>query len=218
MKLSIEEGGIILKDDRHKKILNYMYDYTKEKGFPPTVREIGEYIGLSSSSSIHAHLKQLEKKGYLYKDPSKNRAIEITKAGREFAEIQDKMMPLVGVVTAGSPILAVETTEDYFPIPPDLEYLDGKLFMLTIRGNSMINVGIYDGDSIMIKKQSTAKDGDVVIALNEDDEATCKTFYKEKNGMIRLQPENDTMEPIFVSADSCRILGIAVGLYRRLVK
>lgn len=200
------------KGEKQIEILQYIYNQVKKKGYPPTVREIGMATALSSTSTVHGHLARLEKNGFILRDPSKPRAIEFTKAGLDKLGIdeQDKI-PLIGVVTAGEPILAIEEATDYFPIPNDLELDRGNLFMLTIRGDSMMNVGILDGDQVIVRKQESASNGDIVIAMTEDDEATCKRFFKEKNH-IRLQPENDALDPIILN--DVKILGKVISLYR----
>nr|WP_319218137.1 transcriptional repressor LexA [uncultured Trichococcus sp.] len=199
------------KDSRQMEVLQYIYEEVQEKGYPPTVREIGNAVKLSSTSTVHGHLSRLEKNGFIQRDPTKPRAIELTQAGLDKLGIMSDKMPLLGTVTAGAPILAVEEATDYFPVPPDLKANSGSLFMLKIRGDSMIDAGIFDGDSVIIRKQSTAENGDIVIAMTDDDEATCKRFYKENN-YYRLQPENASMDPIIL--DSVLILGKVVGLYR----
>ncbi|MGB9343354.1 transcriptional repressor LexA [Trichococcus shcherbakoviae] len=199
------------KDSRQIEVLQYIYEEVQEKGYPPTVREIGNAVKLSSTSTVHGHLSRLEKNGFIQRDPTKPRAIELTQAGLDKLGIMSDKMPLLGTVTAGAPILAVEEATDYFPVPPDLKSASGSLFMLKIRGESMIDAGIFDGDSVIIRKQATAENGDIVIAMTDDDEATCKRFYKENN-YYRLQPENASMDPIIL--DSVIILGKVVGLYR----
>ncbi|GAB2319387.1 transcriptional repressor LexA [Alkalibacterium sp. s-m-22] len=200
------------KGERQIEILQYIYNQVKKKGYPPTVREIGMATALSSTSTVHGHLARLEKNGFILRDPSKPRAIEFTKAGLDKLGIDEEdKIPLLGVVTAGEPILAIEEATDYFPIPNDLELDRGNLFMLTIRGDSMMNVGILDGDQVIVRKQESASNGDIVIAMTEDDEATCKRFYKEKNH-IRLQPENDALDPIILN--DVKILGKVISLYR----
>ncbi|MGY3750473.1 transcriptional repressor LexA [Vagococcus acidifermentans] len=199
------------RSTRQLQVLQYIYDQVEEKGYPPTVREIGEAVDLSSTSTVHGHLSRLEKKGLIQRDPTKPRAIELTAAGLKSIGIRPNVIPMLGTVTAGEPILAVEDASDFFPIPPDLKYEDNSLFMLTIRGDSMINAGIFDGDHVIVRKQATADNGDVVIAMTAEDEATCKRFYKEKNH-FRLQPENDQLMPIIL--DTVTILGKVVGLYR----
>ena len=199
------------KDSRQIEVLQYIYEEVQEKGYPPTVREIGNAVKLSSTSTVHGHLSRLEKNGFIQRDPTKPRAIELTQAGLDKLGILSDKMPLLGTVTAGAPILAVEEATDYFPVPPDLQSNAGSLFMLKIRGESMIDAGIFDGDSVIVRKQNTAENGDIVIAMSDDDEATCKRFYKENN-YYRLQPENSSMDPIIL--DSVLILGKVVGLYR----
>ena len=199
------------KDSRQIEVLQYIYEEVQEKGYPPTVREIGNAVKLSSTSTVHGHLSRLEKNGFIQRDPTKPRAIELTQAGLDKLGILSDKMPLLGTVTAGAPILAVEEATDCFPVPPDLQSNAGSLFMLKIRGESMIDAGIFDGDSVIVRKQNTAENGDIVIAMTDDDEATCKRFYKENN-YYRLQPENSSMDPIIL--DSVLILGKVVGLYR----
>lgn len=195
--------------DKQKEIFNVIKDSILNKGYPPSVREIGELVGLKSTSSVHAHLSSLEKKGYIRKDPTKPRTIEITDDSFNLTRREVVNVPMVGTVAAGMPILAAENITDYFPIPS--EFLPNTdIFMLKVKGDSMINVGIHDGDQIIVSKQNTAKNGDIIVALVEDS-ATVKTFYKEKN-FYRLQPENDFMEPILVKEVS--ILGKVIGLFR----
>lgn len=201
-------------ENRQIEILKFIHTRVTEKGYPPTVREIGEAVQLSSTSTVHGHLSRLEKKGLILRDPTKPRAIELTASGLEKIDVQPASIPMLGVVTAGEPILAVEDASDFFPIPPDLVNSTGSLFMLTIRGESMINAGILDGDQVIVRKQQSAQNGDIVIAMTDEDEATCKRFYKEKN-YIRLQPENDYLEPIILP--DVTILGLVVGLYRHLL-
>ncbi len=201
-------------ENRQLEVLRFIHQRVSEKGYPPTVREIGEAVQLSSTSTVHGHLSRLEKKGYILRDPTKPRAIELTANGLEAIDIVSDSIPLLGVVTAGEPILAVEEAADFFPLPPDLTNDQGHLFMLTIKGESMINAGILDGDQVIVRKQDIAQNGDIVIAMTDENEATCKTFYKEKN-YYRLQPENDFMDPIILQ--SVKILGRVVGLYRNLI-
>ncbi|MDN2452362.1 transcriptional repressor LexA [Lactobacillus sp. UCMA15818] len=202
-------------EKRQMAVLRFIYERVNEKGYPPTVREICQAVDLSSTSTVHGHLARLEKKGYLQKDPTKPRAIELTAVGLEALGIEEHAdsIPMLGTVTAGMPILAVEEASEYFPLPPDFNSSD-NLFILTIRGESMINAGILNGDRVIIRKQESAENGEIVIAMNDDDEATCKRFFKE-DGYYRLQPENDTMAPIIL--DSVLILGKVVGLYRNLI-
>lgn len=194
-------------------VLEYIYKTVNAQGYPPTVREIGSAIGLSSTSTVHGHIDRLQKNGFLEKDPTKPRALEVTKLGLDALGVQDKnpTIPLLGVVTAGEPILAVEEATDFFPVPPEYENDSSNLFMLTIRGESMINAGILSGDQVIVRKQSTADNGTIVIAMTDENEATCKRFYRESDH-IRLQPENDTMAPIIL--DNVNILGKVVGLFR----
>ena len=187
-------------DTKQLEILRYIYDTVENRGFPPTVREICAAVGLSSTSTVHGHLSRLERKGFLIKDATKPRAQEI---------------PVVGVVTAGQPILAVEDISEYFPLPPDLESDAGELFMLKVHGNSMIKAGILNGDNVIVRKQSTANNGEIVVAMTDENEATVKRFFKEDDH-YRLQPENDTMAPIILQQVS--ILGKVVGLYRNNIQ
>lgn len=198
-------------DTKQLEILRYIYDTVKRRGFPPTVREICAAVELSSTSTVHGHLARLERKGLLIKDATKPRALEITSEGKKELGIKPTKIPVVGVVTAGQPILAVEDVEDFFPLPPDLQGDAGNLFMLKIHGESMVNAGILNGDNVIVRKQNSANNGEIVVAMTEDNEATVKRFYKEKDH-YRLQPENDTMSPIILSKVS--ILGKVVGLYR----
>ncbi len=201
-------------ENRQIEILKFIHTRVTEKGYPPTVREIGEAVQLSSTSTVHGHLSRLEKKGLILRDPTKPRAIELTSSGLEKIDVQPNSIPMLGVVTAGEPILAVDDASDFFPIPPDLANSTGSLFMLTIRGESMINAGILDGDQVIVRKQQSAQNGDIVIAMTDEDEATCKRFFKEQDH-IRLQPENDYLEPIILP--DVTILGLVVGLYRHLL-
>lgn len=199
-------------DSKQLAVLRFIHERVDTKGYPPTVREIGEAVSLSSTSTVHGHIARLEKKGLLTKDPTKPRAIELTPLGLDAIGINshENLIPMVGTVTAGVPILAVEQVTDYFPLPPDFNSSD-DLFMLTIRGESMINIGILNEDQVIVRKQSNAENGEIVIAMNEFDEATCKRFFKEENH-FRLQPENDSMAPIIL--DQVSILGKVIGLYR----
>lgn len=198
-------------DTKQLEILRYIYDTVERRGFPPTVREICAAVKLSSTSTVHGHLARLERKGLLIKDATKPRALEITDEGKKELGIKPKKIPVVGVVTAGQPILAVQDIDEYFPLPPDLENDAGELFMLKVHGESMINAGILNGDSVIVRKQNIANNGEIVVAMTDENEATVKRFYKE-NDHYRLQPENDTMAPIILSKVS--ILGKVVGLYR----
>ncbi len=195
---------------KQREILDYIKSEIVSRGYPPAVREICEAVNLKSTSSVHSHLETLEKNGYIRRDPTKPRAIEIIDDGFNLTRREIVNIPLVGTVTAGQPILAVENIEGYFPLPIE-EAPNAEVFMLNVKGNSMINAGIHNGDKIIVQKQPTAKNGEMVVALL-DDSVTVKTFYKE-NGHFRLQPENDTMDPIIVS--EVDILGKVIGLYRR---
>lgn len=194
---------------KQSEILEYIKSQILNKGYPPSVRDICTAVDLKSTSSVHAHLETLEKNGYIRRDPTKPRAIEIIDDNFNLTRREVVNVPLVGRVAAGEPLLAVENIVSYFPIPA--EYMPNEeVFMLTVKGESMINMGIYEGDNILVKKQSTASNGDVIVAL-VDDSATVKRFFKE-DGHIRLQPENDYMDPIIV--DNCEILGKVIGLMR----
>jgi repressor LexA len=200
---------------RQKDILEFIKGEVKKKGYPPSVREIGEAVGLASSSTVHGHLARLESKGLIRRDPTKPRAIEILEID-EAAHIPRNNVinvPVVGKVTAGLPITAIENVEEYFPLPEKLAPADEQVFMLEIMGESMIDAGILDGDYVIVKHQPTANNGDIVVAMTEDDEATCKRFFKEKD-FFRLQPENPTMEPIILKNVS--ILGKVIGVYRHI--
>jgi len=194
---------------KQREILDYLKSQIINRGYPPAVREICEAVKLKSTSSVHSHLETLEKNGYIRRDPSKPRAIEIIDDEFNLTRRELVNVPVVGTITAGQPILAVENIDSYFPIPS--EYMPNEeTFMLKVKGESMINAGIFDGDKILVQKQNTASNGDIVVALIEDS-VTVKTFYKEK-GYYRLQPENDTMEPIILN--ELDILGKVIGLFR----
>ena len=198
---------------RQEYILQVIKKLVAKNGYPPTVREIGQEDHLNSPATIHFHLTKLEEKGYIKKGNSKNRTIEIL-VPNEYLEKEENIVevPLLGKVTAGTPIEAIETPDEYFAIPANLINPKKEIFTLKVSGESMINVGIYDGDILIVERQNTANNGDTVVAMNSDNEATVKTFYKEA-GYFRLQPENDTMEPIILK--EVTILGKAVGLYRK---
>lgn len=198
---------------KQQEILDYMKNQILNKGYPPSVREICEAVSLKSTSSVHAHLESLEKNGYIRRDPTKPRAIEIVDDSFNNFRTEIVNIPVVGRVAAGEPILAVENIETYFPFPAEHIPSGGEVFMLQVHGESMINIGILDGDYLLVQKESTATNGEVVVAL-VDDSATVKTFYKEADH-IRLQPENDTMEPIIVR--DVTILGKVMGLYRLMI-
>lgn len=196
---------------RQQDIYNFIKNEVKEKGYPPSVREIGEAVGLSSSATVHRHLARLEELGYIRRDPSKPRAIEIL-AGEEPEVPRESIIlaPIVGRVTAGRPITAVENIEDYFPLPA--HWAGGEpVFLLRVVGDSMIGAGIFDGDLVVVRQQPTAQNGDIVVALTEEEEATVKRFFQERD-RIRLQPENPAMEPLYYK--TVKILGRVVGLYR----
>lgn len=197
--------------DRQIAILNFIKKEHLKKGYPPSVREIGEAVGLSSSSTVHGHLAQLEYKGYIRRDPSKPRAIEILEVNSHIVRKEIVNVPVIGRVAAGQPILAVENVEDTFPLPVDFVKND-NVYILSVRGDSMINAGILDGDYVIVRQQPHANNGDIVVALLEE-EATVKTFYKEKD-YIRLQPENPALDPIY--ATDVKILGKVIGVFRRL--
>lgn len=194
---------------KQSEILEYIKSQILNKGYPPSVRDICVAVGLKSTSSVHAHLETLEKNGYIRRDPTKSRTIEIIDDTFNLARREVVNVPLLGRVAAGEPLLAVENVVSYFPIPSEFVPND-ELFMLTVKGDSMINIGIYEGDNIIVRKTNAANNGDVIVAL-VDDSATVKRFYKEDDH-IRLQPENDFMEPIIVN--DCEILGKVVGLVR----
>ena len=200
--------------DRQEEILQIIKQLIAKNGYPPTVREIGAKAKLNSPATIHFHLKKLEEKGYIRKGSSKNRTIEIL-VPNEYLEQNENVVevPLLGKVTAGSPIEAIETPDEYFALPAYLVNSKKEIFTLKVSGESMINVGIYDGDILIVERKNTANNGDTVVAMNSDNEVTVKTFYKE-NGYFRLQPENDTMAPIIL--DSVTIVGKAIGLYRKI--
>lgn len=199
---------------RQMEILQFIKEEVKKKGYPPSVREIGEAVGLASSSTVHGHLSRIEKKGYIRRDPTKPRAIEILNMDDEEEQQNKKTtyIPIVGKVTAGMPITAIENIEDYLPIPEHLAS-NAQMFALVIEGDSMIEAGIFDGDLVIVRKQQTANNGEIIVAMTEDDEATVKRFFREKN-YIRLQPENSTMEPIILN--DCKILGKVVGVFRTI--
>ncbi|MCI8541758.1 transcriptional repressor LexA [Acetatifactor aquisgranensis] len=194
---------------KQQEILDYIKEEILKKGYPPTVREICETVKLKSTSSVHSHLETLEKNGYIRRDPTKPRAIEICDDSFQMIRTEMVNLPIIGNVAAGQPILAEENIEDYFPVPADI-VPSGESFILNVRGDSMINAGIFNGDRVFVNSCSNASNGEIVVALI-DDSATVKTFYRE-DGHIRLQPENDTMAPIIV--DDCQILGKVFGVFR----
>ena len=194
---------------KQQEILDYIKVEILKRGYPPAVREICEAVNLRSTSSVHSHLETLEKNGYIRRDPTKPRAIAICDDNFQMVRTEMVSLPVVGQVAAGTPILAEENIDSYFPVPAEL-VPQGESFVLKVKGDSMINVGIFSGDQIFVNACNTAHNGDTVVALI-DDSATVKTFYKE-DGHIRLQPENDTMDPIIV--DDCQILGKVFGVFR----
>lgn len=194
---------------KQKEILDYIKDEILKKGYPPAVREICEAVNLKSTSSVHSHLETLEKNGFIRRDPTKPRAIEIVDDSFQVVRTEMVSLPIIGTVAAGTPILAEQNIEGYFPIPADM-CPKGDSFVLKVKGDSMINAGIYNGDQIFVQCCNTANNGEKIVALI-DDSATVKTFYKEKDH-IRLQPENDYMDPIIV--DDCEILGKVFGVFR----
>lgn len=200
---------------RQQAILDYIKEQVRLKGYPPSVREIAEAVGLASSSTVHGHLSRLESKGFIRRDPTKPRAIEILDLEEETSIPKDdaRYAPVIGKVTAGLPITAVENIEEFVPIPSSTAGPDDNIFVLVIDGESMIEAGILDGDMVIVKQQNTAQNGDIVVAMTEENEATVKRFFKEKD-YIRLQPENATMEPLIYQNVS--ILGRVVGLYRHI--
>ena len=195
--------------DKQREILEYIKQEILQRGYPPAVREICEAVNLKSTSSVHSHLETLEKNGFIRRDPTKPRAIEILDDDFNLTRREVVNVPVIGQVAAGEPILAEQNIQDYFPIP--VEYMpNAETFMLKVKGESMINAGIFSGDTVLVQRQSDARNGDMVVAL-VDDSATVKTFYKE-DGHYRLQPENDSMDPIIV--DHCEVLGKVFGVFR----
>lgn len=197
--------------DKQKEILEYIKEMILKKGYPPAVREICEAVHLKSTSSVHSHLESLEKNGYIRRDPTKPRTIEILDDDFALTRREVVNVPVIGTVAAGTPILAEQNIEDYLPIPAEM-LPNKEVFMLKVKGNSMIEAGVYSGDKVIVAKQPDAENGDKVVAL-VDDSATVKTFYKE-NGHFRLQPENSTMDPIIL--DHVEILGKVIGLFRMM--
>ncbi|HEU5213686.1 MAG TPA: transcriptional repressor LexA [Gaiellaceae bacterium] len=206
--------------DRQREIYDYVTRYVDDHGYPPTVREIGEAVGLASPSTVHAHLANLERAGLIRRDPTKPRALELVGRERPRAEPAredlQRRLPLYGEIAAGGPLLAEQQVEEYITVPEPLSR-GGEEFLLRVKGDSMIQAGILDGDTVVVSRQQSARDGEIVVALAGDDEtadeATVKTFYRE-NGRIRLQPENDSLEPIY--AQHVRILGRVIGVFRAL--
>ena len=204
---------MIKMSKRQQDILNFIKDEVRTKGYPPSVREIGEAVGLASSSTVHGHLDRLEQKGLIRRDPTKPRAIEILDTDEQKVQTKFVNVPLVGKVTAGSPITAIENIDEYFPLPEKFTHHAENVFMLEIVGESMIEAGIFDGDYVIVKQQQTANNGDIIVAMTEDNEATVKRFFKEQD-YIRLQPENSNMSPILIRNVS--ILGKVIGVYRNI--
>ena len=199
---------------KQKQILDFIKTYMVSHGYPPTIREIGTAVGSSSPATIHAHLANLEEKGYIKKQNSKNRALELL-VENEFEPKNENVVdvPLLGKITAGSPIEAIENPNEFFSLPAFLIPKNKEVFTLNVSGCSMINAGIFDGDIVIVEKRNTARNGEIVVAMTDENEVTLKRFYKE-NGHFRLQPENDTMNPIILP--NVTILGIAIGLYRKI--
>ena len=203
---------------KQEEILNFIKQEILAKGYPPSVREICEAVTLKSTSSVHAHLESLKRKGYIRKDPTKPRTIEVVDDSFNVLRSEIISIPMIGRVAAGVPLLAEENIEGYFPIPAEF-MPNNEAFILTVHGNSMVNIGILDGDMIIVERKSTASNGEIVVALVADEPssepaATVKRFYKE-DGYIRLQPENDTMEPLIVN--DCEIIGKVIGVYRKMM-
>jgi len=198
---------------RQQEILDFIKKEVQTKGYPPSVREIGEAVGLASSSTVHGHLARLESKGFIRRDPTKPRAIEILTGDSTQVMNPSNVVnvPVIGKVTAGQPITAIENVEEYFPLPERLVSPDDQVFILEIMGDSMIEAGILDGDYVIVRQQQTANNGDIVVAMTDEHEATVKRFFKEKNS-VRLQPENSNMEPIILR--NVTILGKVIGVYR----
>ena len=213
------EGGHTVTE-RQRAILEYLHEYIDQQGYPPTVREIGDAVGLRSPSTVHAHLAQLERAGLLRRDPTKPRALELADRRREGAvapaEAEVRKLPLVGQIAAGGPLLAEQNVEDYLAVPETLSR-GGDEFLLRVKGDSMVNAGILDGDIVVVERRQDARDGDIVVALAGDDEsadeATVKRLFRE-DGRVRLQPENDALEPIY--ARHVEVLGKVVGVFRKL--
>lgn len=199
---------------KQQEVLDYIKNYIVSKGYPPTVREIGRALNISSPATIQVHLSNLVEKGCIKKEKSKNRTIELL-VDNEYANKNEEIIevPLLGKITAGSPIEAIENPGEYFHIPAYLIPKNKEVFTLNVSGTSMINAGILDNDIVIVERQNTARNGQIVVAMTDDNEVTLKTFYKE-NGHFRLQPENDTMDPIIL--DNVIILGVAIGLYRKI--
>jgi len=199
---------------RQEEILDYIKKYIVSHGYPPTVREIGADLGVSSPATIHTHLSNLESKGFIKKEETKNRAIELLVDNEyEIKQESSVEVPLLGKITAGNPIEAIERPNEFFSLPAYLIPKNKEVFTLLVNGESMINAGILDGDIVIVERTNTARNGEIVVAMTDENEVTLKTFYKESN-YFRLQPENDTMDPIIL--DNVSILGKAIGLYRKI--
>jgi len=211
MKLEVVMKGTEITK-RQKDVLTYIKKYTAKHGYPPAIREICKGVNLNSPATVFVHMKNLEQLGFIKVTRNKFRTIEIL-CENEYSDNNEDVVKVLGKITAGSPITAIEQPNEFFDIPASLIPASSTVFTLHVSGESMINAGIYDGDYVIVQKQNNAKNGDIVVAMTMENEATIKTFYKEK-GHIRLQPENDTMEPIIL--DDCVILGKAIGLYRKL--
>lgn len=199
--------------EKQNNVLDFIKKFAAEHGYPPSIREIGQGLGLSSPATVHTHVRKLCNAGYLRVNPNKFRAMEIL-VENEYEDKKEELVkvPLLGKVTAGNPIEAIERPNEFFSLPASLIPAKETIFTLNVSGKSMINAGIYDGDVVIVQKQSTARNGDIVVAMTEENEVTLKTYYKEKDH-IRLQPENDSMEPFIF--DNVTILGKAIGLYRK---
>jgi repressor LexA len=212
------EGGPVLTE-RQRQILDFLTSYLDAHGYPPTVREIGEAVGLASPSTVHAHLANLERAGLIKRDPTKPRALELTDRMRSQPAEDVHRLPLVGEIAAGSPLLADQNVQEYLAVPDMLARGDGEEFLLRVKGDSMINAGILDGDIVVVHRQSDARNGEIVVALAGQDEradeaeATVKRFFRE-GGRVRLQPENDALDPIY--AEYVQILGAVTGVFRKL--
>jgi repressor LexA len=221
-----DQRGAGMLSKRQHEIFDFVVKYAEKHGYPPTVREIGEAVGLASPSTVHAHLANLERAGYLRRDPTKPRALEVVGRGRAPMAVpagpapipaqEPRRLPLVGEIAAGGPLLAEENIEEYLAVPEPLS-AGGEEFLLRVKGESMIEAGILDGDYVVVHRQQTARDGDIVVALAGDDEtadeATVKRFFRE-NGRIRLQPENEAIEPLY--PDHVQILGKVIGVFRKV--
>jgi repressor LexA len=212
------EGGPVLTE-RQRQILDFLTSYLDAHGYPPTVREIGEAVGLASPSTVHAHLANLERAGLIKRDPTKPRALELTDRIRSQPAEDVHRLPLVGEIAAGSPLLADQNVQEYLAVPDMLARGDGEEFLLRVKGDSMINAGILDGDIVVVHRQSDARNGEIVVALAGQDEradeaeATVKRFFRE-GGRVRLQPENDSLDPIY--AEYVQVLGAVTGVFRKL--